>query len=118
MRLAPFVHHLHAFGPGAFGEPERSGDSQPQAARRASGARQFALRFEFAELLGGRPQGLVGVGIRAATQAVSDAEAIVVTTAAMILFNWAKTFQLQLALKFSVNTVQLFRGMWMPAFAP
>ena len=30
VRLAPFVHHLHAFGPGALG--------------------QFALHFEFAEL--------------------------------------------------------------------
>jgi len=49
-----FVHHLHALGPRAFGE--------------------FALHFEFAELLGGRPQGLVGVGNRAGTQAVADTE--------------------------------------------
>jgi hypothetical protein len=31
---------------------------------------EFALHFEFAELRGGRPQGLVGVGNRAETQAV------------------------------------------------
>ena len=103
MRLAPFVHHLHAFGPGAFGEPERSGDSQSQAARRASGARQFALRFEFAELLGGRPQGLVGVGNRAGAQTIADAERNVVMTVEMIQCNWVKTFQIQLALKFSMK---------------
>jgi len=51
VRLAPFIHHLHAFGPRALGE--------------------FALQFEFAELLGGRPQGRVGVGNRAGTQAVA-----------------------------------------------
>jgi hypothetical protein len=46
VRLAPFVHHLHAFGPGARGE--------------------FALHFEFAEL-----RFVVGVGNRAGTQAVT-----------------------------------------------
>jgi hypothetical protein len=50
VRLAPFVHDLHAFGPRAFGE--------------------FALHFEFAELSGGRLQGLLGVGNRAGTQTV------------------------------------------------
>lgn len=39
------------FGPRAFGE--------------------CALHFEFAELHGGRPQGLVGVGNRAGAQAVA-----------------------------------------------
>jgi hypothetical protein len=42
---------LHALGPRALGE--------------------FALHFEFAELRGGRPQGLVGVGNRAGAQAVA-----------------------------------------------
>ena len=46
-----FVHDVHALGPRELGE--------------------FALHFEFAELLGGRPQGLVGVGNRAGTQAVA-----------------------------------------------
>jgi hypothetical protein len=62
------VHHLHAFGPGARGE--------------------FALHFEFAELRGGRPQGLVGVGNRAGTQAVA--------LMAITQFNLGKTFQIQL----------------------
>jgi len=48
VRLAPFVHHLHAFGPRALGK--------------------FALHFKFAEL--SRPIG-IGVGNRAGTQAVA-----------------------------------------------
>jgi hypothetical protein len=48
-----FVHHLHAFGPGAAGE--------------------FALHFEFGEL-----GFVVGVGNRAGAQAVADAEGDVV----------------------------------------
>jgi len=51
-----FVHHLHAFGPRAAGE--------------------FALHLEFAELLGGRPQGLVGVGNQAGAQAIALMEFI------------------------------------------
>jgi hypothetical protein len=73
-----FVHHLHAFGPRALGE--------------------FALHFEFAELRGGRPQGLVGVGNRAGAEAVA--------LMAMIQFNLGKTFQIQLAVKISVNSVK------------
>ena len=45
-----FVHHLHAFGPGALGE--------------------FALRLEFGEL-----RLVVGVGNRAGTQAVAEQKA-------------------------------------------
>ncbi len=59
-----FVHHLNAFGPRAAGE--------------------FALHFEFAEL-----RFVVGVGNRAGTQAVADAERDVVTMTAMIQFNLA-----------------------------
>gem|GEM_PF-3894081 len=79
VRLAPFVHDLHAFGPSAAGE--------------------FALHFEFAELHGGRPQGLVGVGHRAGAQAVA--------LMAITQFNWGKTFQIQFALKVSVNQGKL-----------
>jgi len=46
VRLAPFVHDLHVFGPRALGE--------------------FALHFEFAEL-----RLIVGVGNRTGTQAVA-----------------------------------------------
>jgi len=59
---------LHAFGPRAFGE--------------------FALHFEFAELLGGRPQGLVGVGNRAGTQAIAKMP-IQWQVRLALQFNWA-----------------------------
>jgi hypothetical protein len=57
---------------------------------------EFALHFEFAEL-----RLVVGVGNRAGTQAVA--------LMAMIQFNLGKTFQIQLALKFSVDSVKAIK---------
>jgi len=52
---------------------------------------EFALHFEFAEL-----RLVVGVGNRTGAQTVAMMP--------MMKFNWVKTFQIQLALKFSVNS--------------
>jgi len=62
---------------------------------RAAG--EFALHFEFAEL-----RLVVGVGNRAGTESVA-------LMPMMIQFNWVKTFQIQLALKFSVNSVKAIK---------
>ena len=59
---------------------------------------EFALHFEFAEL-----RLVVGVGNRAGTQAVA--------LMPMMQFNWVKTFQIQLAIKTSVNSANQISGL-------